>query len=239
MNPLGEQGRALPPYPTSGCHSWFVKVEDWEKRTEAPLLLLALAFIAAYAWPILDPRLQPDLKTSLILGSYAIWVLFAIDLTIRVVLALQRAAYLRKHWYDVAFVVLPFLRSLRLVRLVVLLRLFGRAAAASMASQVLAYVAGTALLAIGLGAVAVLDVERDAPGANIHNFGDSIWWAISAVTTVGYGDLYPVTTAGRFIAALIMVVGIALVGSTTGAVASWLVSHLPDRAETKQEQPED
>ena len=210
-----------------------MKVEQWEKRSEIPMLLMAAAFMVAYAWPVLDPRMTPDTHTILNFLSYAIWVVFIIDFLIRISLAPDHLHYLRSHWYDVAFVVLPFLRALRLVRLLVLLRLLGRAAATSLASQVLAYAAGGAMIAIGLGAVGVLDAERHAPGANITDFGVAIWWAVTTVTTVGYGDYYPVTTFGRVIAAALMFLGIGLVGSATGAVASWLVTKSPAQSEEK------
>jgi voltage-gated potassium channel len=63
-------------------------------------------------------------------------------------------------------------------------------------------------------------VESSAPGTKIHNIGDAFWWAIVTVTTVGYGDIYPVTIEGRIIASALMFVGIAILGiliSTLGA----------------------
>jgi voltage-gated potassium channel len=81
-------------------------------------------------------------------------------------------------------------------------------------------------MSVGLGAVAVLDAERSAPGANITSFGDALWWASTTVTTVGYGDRYPVTTEGRLIAVALMVVGIGLVGAVTASVATWMVARV-------------
>ena len=76
--------------------------------------------------------------------------------------------------------------------------------------------------AIGLTAL-LLDAERGAPGANIETPGEALWWAATTVTTVGYGDVYPVTTTGRIVAVASMVVGIALIGSVTATVAAWFV----------------
>lgn len=76
-----------------------------------------------------------------------------------------------------------------------------------------------------LGALAVLDAERAVDDANIKSLGDAVWWAYPTVTTVGYGDHYPVTTSGRVVAVALMVVGIALVGSVTAAVAAWFIHH--------------
>lgn len=87
----------------------------------------------------------------------------------------------------------------------------------------LVYVSGAAALAVGLGALAVLDAEREAPSANITTFGDALWWASTTVTTVGYGDRFPVTGEGRLVAVALMVLGIGLVGAVTAAVASWIL----------------
>lgn len=118
------------------------------------------------------------------------------------------------------------LRPLRLLRALAFARMLNRTAVRGLAGRVMTYVVGTALAACGLGALAVLDAERGAPDANITTFGDALWWAATTVTTVGYGDRYPVTSTGRVIAVALMVVGIAVVGSVTAAVAAWLVANV-------------
>lgn len=204
-------------------------VERWERRADVPLMLLAVAFLVAYAWPILDPRLDPDLSTSLAVVSWAVWAAFTVDLAIRLVIAEDRRRYLVRHWYDAALVVLPLLRPLRLLRLVALLRILDRSASGSLAGRVLVYVFGAASSLVCLGALAVLDAERASPDANITSFGDAIWWACATVTTVGYGDQFPVTFEGRAVAVVLMVAGIGVVGAVTAAVASWIL--------TRAEQP--
>jgi voltage-gated potassium channel len=78
----------------------------------------------------------------------------------------------------------------------------------------------------GIGALAVLDAERSAPGANIVTLGDAAWWTATTVTTVGYGDKYPTTVEGRLIAVSLMVLGLALLGVVTAAIASWFVERI-------------
>jgi voltage-gated potassium channel len=209
------------------------RVEAWERRTEIPLLLLAVAFLVAYAWPVLDPNLHPDVLTTLNVLSWTVWGAFAVDLVVRLVLAQRRWEYARRHWYDVALVVIPLLRPIRLLRLLAFARILGRSATGNLAGRVTAYVIGTAVAAIGLGAVAVLDAERNDPDANILSFGDALWWATTTVTTVGYGDRFPVTTQGRIIAVGLMLVGIALVGSVTAAVAAWFIGQVQQDRSTE------
>lgn len=203
------------------------RVARWEKQAEVPLLLLAVAFLIAYAWPVLDPRLNHDVRTSLFILSWAVWVVFVVDYVIRVTLAGdQRRDYVWRHWYDVPMIVLPMLRPLRVLRLLAFARMVNRSATGGLIERAAVYVAGVAIMAVGLGSVAILDAEQNAPGANITSFGDALWWSCTTVTTVGYGDRYPVTTEGRVIAVVLMLVGIGLVGAITASVATWMVSQV-------------
>ena len=210
------------PQPTHSLPS-VSKVERWERRAEVPLILLAFAFLVAYAWPVLDPRMDPSLRSFFTAVSWTIYAVFALDLVIRLTLAEERRRYALAHWYDVALVTLPVLRPLRLLRLVAIVRVLDRSAGNSFAERAVVYMAGAAAMGAGLGSLAVLDAEQGAPHATITDYGDALWWAAETVTTVGYGDFYPVTPEGRIVAVVLMVVGIGLVGTVTAAVASWFV----------------
>lgn len=71
---------------------------------------------------------------------------------------------------------------------------------------------------------AVLEFEHAADGGNIKTAGDALWWSVTTLTTVGYGDRFPVTTGGRTVGAVLMVLGIGLFGAMSGLVASWLLA---------------
>lgn len=79
-----------------------------------------------------------------------------------------------------------------------------------------------AVLMIIFGSIAILQVERE-PNCNIKSAEDAIWWAFVTITTVGYGDKYPITTEGRIIAAFLMITGVGLFGTFTGFVAAWFM----------------
>jgi voltage-gated potassium channel len=207
------------------------RVERWEKTSEVPLLLLALAFLLSYAWPVLDPRIDADLRNVLTVASWTVWAAFAIDFCIRIWLAERRMSYVGRHWYDVVLIAAPMLRPLRLLRLLAFARILNRSAVGGLAGRVAIYVSGVAVMAVGLGALAVLDAERDSPDANITTAGDAVWWACTTVTTVGYGDRFPVTTEGRVIAVALMLVGIAVVGSVIAVVAAWLIENVEQKDE--------
>ena len=172
------------------------RVEQWERRSEVPLLLLAVAFLVAYVWPVLDPELPRDARSFLDVVSWTVWAAFAVDFAIRIALADRRGSYILRHWYDVLLVAIPLLRPMRLLRLLAFVRVLNRTAAGSLGGQGNRLRDRPRRRGSGLGSVAMLDVERGDPDANITTFGDALWWATTTVTTVGYGDRFPVTAGG-------------------------------------------
>ena len=200
--------------------------EEWERGTEWPLALAALIFLAGYSLSVLDRDLTRVQHQILVGIDYFTWSLFALDYLIRVILAKPRLRYVLRHLPDLLIVVLPVLRPLRLLRLAALLRFVDRRVARSLQGQVGAYVALSSVLVLYSGTLAELSAERGAPGANIETFGTALWWGISTITTVGYGDYYPVTTQGRWVAAALMVAGVALLGAVTASLTSWLVNRV-------------
>ncbi|WP_324276688.1 potassium channel family protein [Blastococcus brunescens] len=112
--------------------------------------------------------------------------------------------------------------------------MLNRHAGQSLRGRVIVYVCGATSLIIFVAALALLDAEGDHPDANVDGFGDALWWAFATVTTVGYGDRYPITTEGRVIAAGLMLAGIALLGVVTATFASWLVERVQEVGEDNQ-----
>ena len=200
------------------------RVEKWERHTEVPLALLAIAFLVAYVLPILDTHLDHTWTGFFTAVSWTVWVAFGVDLIARLAIADQRGKYALHHWYDIVLVLVPMLRPLRLLRLIALMRILDRSAFGSLGQRVLIYATGATITAIGLGSVAVLDAERYAPGATITSFGDALWWACATTTTVGYGDFSPVTVTGRVVGVCLMFFGIGLVGTVTASMASIVVN---------------
>ena len=206
----------------------------WERHAEWPLTGLAVLFLAAYALPILRPDISPALRQVCEWTTWIAWAAFAVDFIVRLSLSARRGRFVRRNLLDLAVIALPLLRPLRLLRLVTLMSILDRQAGGSMRGRVAVYVAGATSLTIFVAGLAVLDAERRAPGSNIVNFGDALWWAMTTVTTVGYGDHFPVTATGRFIAGGLMLAGIALLGIVTASLASWLLEKVRDVGEQSQ-----
>jgi len=195
-------------------------------------LLLALAFLAAYSWQVLDGSIGSGTQNFLTIVSWTVWGAMAIDFVIRVSIAERRPRYVLHHWYDVLLILFPMLRPFRMLRVLAFARILNRSVLDSLVGKVAVVVTGTAVMSVGLGALAVLDAEQEASNANIRSFGDALWWACTTVTTIGYGDRFPVTTQGRFVAVALMIVGIGTVGAITASVATWMISQV-NKSEVK------
>ena len=194
------------------------RLERFERRTELPLMLLAFAMI-----PVLLGHWLFDLTTEeqrlLVVLDIAIWALFAVDLGVKLAVAPHRVAYLKRRWLHVLIVVLPFFRPLVVVRLV----LYGSRTVAGMRSLL-----GVSNLVVGVaglvfvGATVVLTVEQRT-NPSIDSLSDALWWALTTISTVGYGDAVPVTPVGRLVAVVLMVGGIVFFSALAGNLAAVLV----------------
>lgn len=210
------------------------KLERYEDLSQRPLTWLAVVFLVVYGLPIVDTSLPPRVSLACTAASWAVWAIFATDYAVRALLSERAITFVRQHLLELVAVVLPMLRPLRALRILSLANL---AARLDEEDGIFVNAARAVAMAVGLlvliGSLAMLDAERDAPGASITSFGDSLWWAVVTITTVGYGDMAPVTLEGRLIATVMMFLGIALVGVVTAGIATWAVTYLQrNRPET-------
>ncbi len=202
------------------------RIAAWDRRVDWWLTGLAVVFLAAYAWQVLDTSLGPAghaVLEGVITGT---WVLFGLDYLIRIALARRRLRFVGTHLLDLAILALPMFRQLRVLRVITAMSVLNRQLRDDARGRVLFYVIGAVALIGFVASLAVLDAERDAPEASITTFGEAVWWTITTISTVGYGDRYPVTIEGRLVAASLMVAGIALLGVVTASLASWFVENL-------------
>ena len=207
----------------------------YEELSQWPLVAVAVLFVAAYAWGVLRPDLPGWLLTTLHVVTVVAWPVFLADYVLRLVLAEHRWRFVRQNWVDGVAVALPLLRPLRIISLVRVARVLDRRLTSTLHGRVAAYVTLTASLVVFMASLAVYDAERGARDASITSYGDAVWWALTTITTVGYGDEYPVTAEGRLVAVLLMVGGIALLGVVTAAVASWFVGRVAEAAQAQDD----
>lgn len=210
------------------------RVQRWERRTEWPLALTSLLFLGAFAWPILDTSLDGFWREVCRYVDYGAWAAFALDYLIRLGLAERRLQYAGRHVPDLLVIALPVLRPLRLLRVLMLLRFLNRRFQHSLRGRVAVYASATAALVLLCASLAELDAERRSHHANIRSFGESVWWAASTMSTVGYGDYHPVTVEGRIVAVALMLAGVALLGTVTASIASWLIEQVREAESQSQ-----
>ncbi|RDC64624.1 potassium channel family protein [Adhaeribacter pallidiroseus] len=183
-------------------------------------------------------KLPTEISQILSLLDNAICVFFLADFTYRFYQAEDKIKFMRWGWIDLisSIPAVDFLRAGRAIRLIRLLRILRAFRSTkhlvnhifkNRVQGTFSAVATIAVLMVIFSAIAILQVETD-PNSNIKTAEDALWWAYVTITTVGYGDKFPVTTEGRLIAALLMTVGVGLFGTFTAYVASWFIEGKKD-----------
>lgn len=198
-------------------------LKRWERWTEWPLLILGLLFLIAILLPLAQPLPQQAEDTIAVI-NWVLWGVFALDYLIRLWLALDRWHFVKTHVLDLIIVAVPAFRALRVLRLISVFLVFLRRARDLPYLVLPLYVSAVTAVLIGVSAVLVFDAEAENPDSPIGTLGDAIWWAFTTVTTVGYGDEYPVTPLGRTLGVFLMLSGITLLGSLTASAAAWLTN---------------
>lgn len=227
-----ESGRAHVLKVTMTRHERRIRYEAYVKRADPVMLGLAFVFLVAWSTRVVWTGAPAALRDFIVVVQLWLWAAFLADVIVRLRFAEHRWHWLRTHPVDVIAVLLPATRPLKILAVFTQGPLLGGGKRALKTSQA---VAVSALLMMWIGAVSVLSFERPHMDANIENFPDALWWSLVTVTTVGYGDFFPVTLEGRVVAAALMLVGISLIGVVTASVAAWFVSLTAGEEEAHEE----
>jgi voltage-gated potassium channel len=207
-------------------------VDAIERVTKIPMAVLGLVWLVLGIIVLTTDR-HRSASTAVVAIVFVLWAVMLLEYAVRLVLTPDRKGYVKRRWAEPATVVVPPFQAWHLIglekvslviyearlRVEVILRhhsLF----------RVLIAAAGT----LFVGAWLVLLFEENSKAANIHSYPDALWWAIVTVTTVGYGDRFPVTAGGRAVAVVLMLVGIGLIGILTATVASVFIKEHTDQS---------
>lgn len=205
------------------------------------LSILTLVAIAADTFFQLDPEVSRILQGVDVIACAA----FFLDFVLRFRRAESKLVFMRLGWIDLLACV-PNIDALRVGRLVRVLRVLRVLRGVRSLQRLLgmvfankgrggvASVAMTMFLLVVFSSVAILLCEKDEE-ANIMSAGDAVWWSVTTVTTVGYGDRYPVTFEGRVLAMTLMLAGVGLFGALSGIVASFFLGRPDDDHEVMEE----
>lgn len=196
--------------------------DRWEAATTWPLLIASVLFLIAYSLRILERNPSAALVAVLTTILVTVWVAFVVDYIVRIVLSPDKWFFVGHSKVDLLSVFIPIARPFRLLKYLGRLPLLGGNSGAAWRRRVIIIAATFVVMFIYVISLAEYAAERDAKGANITSFGDSIWWACVTMATVGYGDYFPITVMGRVLAVILMVGGIAIVGTASGTLVSFL-----------------
>jgi voltage-gated potassium channel len=195
------------------------------------LVLSVYVLIALIVFTFFD--LPPDVKKLLQIIDDGICIIFLYDFFLRFYKADNKLVFMKWGWIDLVSSIpsLPFMRFGRLFRMIRLFRILRAFRSVKVLTQhvfknrvqgTMSAVGIITFLVVIFASISILLVETD-PNSNIKTAEDSIWWSLVTVTTVGYGDKYPVTTEGRLIGVALMFVGVGLFGTFTAYISSWFI----------------
>ena len=207
--------------------------KKWRIFVDLLTALSVVAFVISYIYP----NLSSPQRYGLYVFDMFVVIILAADFYNRVRKSKQHLSkFLIENWYEFPsmlplilfstleheFVIGMVVRSIRLIGMFRIIHLFSKTITIFEGNRLM-YVMVFALTVVFLGALAEYLVESSVQGTKINTFGDALWWSIVTVTTVGYGDIYPVTTEGKVIASIIMVVGIMILGLFISTLGNSLI----------------
>lgn len=213
--------------PLGGRHDL---VDSIERVTKFPMAVLGVVWLVL-AIAVLTANVNGSASKDLVGALFVLWVIMLVEYVVRLVVTPDTPGYLKRRWVEPATVLIPPFQGWHVVgieKMTLLVREGELRVEAILKHHSLFRVLIAAVGTLFIGAWLVLLFEEKARGSNIHNYPDALWWAIVTVTTVGYGDRYPVTEGGRIVAVILMLVGIGLIGVLTATVASVFIKEHTD-----------
>nr|WP_298378949.1 ion transporter [uncultured Halomonas sp.] len=214
--------------------------------TPFQLVLLVLSFYVLGAL-IADLffNLSPEMSRLLNYLDIVVCIFFFLDFSIRFYAAPNKRRFMRWGWIDLlasipaglfmAGRLVRIVQILRVLRAIKSMRMLWRLMFRNRAKGIFASAATTTLLLVAFGSMTILLVESPNPDSPIDTAEEALWWAFVTVTTVGYGDYYPITTLGRVVAVLLMICGVGLFGSFAAYVGSLFIDDQSDEDERQHQ----
>lgn len=209
------------------------------------ILILSIVVLGALAVDTAF-KLPPNIASLLQTLDTLVCIVLLFDVGIRFYRAKSKLAFLKWGWIDLVASIpnLPLFRIGRLVRILRIIRLFRALRATQKITTLLlkdkiqtgfASIILTFFLLIMFSSIGILICEQQEQGANIKTAGDAVWWSVTTITTVGYGDKYPVTSEGRCLAMGLMIAGVGFFAASSGLVASAFIGSRQKAIVTEEE----
>ncbi|AWL12849.1 Potassium voltage-gated channel subfamily V member [Saliniradius amylolyticus] len=195
------------------------------------MMILSVVAVAVVVVYLLLP-LSAEVKRYLLFIDTLICLLFLSHFFYHLLSSQDKKAYFKHHWIDFVASIpliepLRIARFLQVLRVIRLLKMTKQVVLPSLRNRIqttLATMMVVLVLLIGAAGLAIYLLEYDIPASNIKTPEDAIWWSLVTISTVGYGDYYPVTTAGRVVSMLLILSGVSLFGVISGYIASYFIT---------------
>jgi voltage-gated potassium channel len=219
------------------------QLEDW---LETPMLVLGFIWLALFIIEVIW-GLNPLLEAF----SITIWIIFILDFLLKLVIAPHKISYLKSSWLTAISLLLPALRTFRLIRVIKifrttravrglqLLRVVTRAnrgmrvLAGSISRRGFGYVVALTIIVTLLGAAGMYAFENEVPvESGLHNYGAALWWTAMLITTMG-SEYWPKTPEGRVLCFFLAVYAFAVFGYVTASLATFFIGHDADDDEAE------
>ena len=198
-------------------------LKQWQTQMAKPTLVFSLIYTISFIYPVYVYPSPLIIQEICRWTNHIVWAIFLLDYLVMFKLAPNKKKFVSTHIFELILVALPFVRMLRPLRAVVFIGQAGFRSRRQLLRNIWWVVSVASLLMIIIMGAAILDIERSVPNSNIKTPSDAIWWAFVTITTVGYGDKYPVSIEGRLVAGFLIVFGVIMLATITGALAAWIL----------------
>lgn len=212
----------------AGAHEGSLRyaVWRWERITVWPMLVLSLVFVTLQLlWLFHRNEMSSQDRTFVFTSMMVLWGLFFLDFGTRFVISKDKKLFVKRRWMELVVLFVPLLRPVLPLYYLWRTPFFMEASPKAVRLRYQVTITVSAILLVYVVAWFTYMVERNAPSATIRSWPDSLWWSVVTITTVGYGNYYPVTVMGRLLGSVLMIAGLLLVG----VVSASFVSYISDR----------
>ncbi|MDP5015730.1 ion transporter [Anabaena sp. UHCC 0187] len=209
------------------------QLEDW---LEIPMLILGFVWLALFIIEIIW-RLNPLLEAL----SITIWIIFILDFILKLAIAPQKPSYITSNWLTAISLLLPALRTFKIIRVVRILRTVRatrglqllrvmtrtnrgmKVLTASISRRGFGYIVALTIIITFIGAAGMYGFENEVPVENgLHNYGTALWWTAMLITTMG-SEYWPKTPEGQVLCFLLAVYAFAVFGYVTATLATFFI----------------
>ncbi len=204
------------------------------KNSDTFLLVLAVIDLFILAVSFFDKSTESHILFYL--WQVFVTGMFALDFIVKYVVSESKKGYMKENWWQIIVIFFPFLRAIRIfLRIFVLSYRIRDNIRTLLVERGIAILFAFMVMVAFIFSIVILVVEKSSTQANITTIERAIWWAFSTISTVGYGDYYPVTMLGKFVAIILMFVGIALVAIFTAQFAAMIIESDKESKDEKED----